>query len=138
MDAIDARVDYLKIDKWMNCGKMSEVVKYCNEINCCVVDVLKIWIYATNNSDALIFGDCYFDYHAINIERNPLLSGGSIATIIEIEATSRLSHPSSIFGLEEGEIFTLCASGSGYVRGVETSHIPPQTTIIISAHNLKL
>jgi len=47
MDAVDPRVDYLKIDKWMNSNKYDKVVDYCKKLDCFTFHVIQIWFEAS-------------------------------------------------------------------------------------------
>lgn len=115
MDAIDPRVDYLKIDKWIEQRKISQVFKYCDKIGCDIDDVLKTWFEATN-SDALIFDAYYFDSCAVHAIQAGF-HGNHLD--INIRAWSKTFMHIPYFGNEVKKVITRAGHGDGYLTSVD-------------------
>jgi hypothetical protein len=64
MDAIDPRIDYLKIDEWMTNNNCKEVMKYCKRLGCDLSSVIQIWFEASDASGIMV-GNSYFDQYTI-------------------------------------------------------------------------
>ena len=58
--AFDQRIDYLKIDEWIQAGSIDRVLKYCKKLKCGARQVINTWFAAAHNSTGIMIGKNHY------------------------------------------------------------------------------